>query len=289
MRTFEKPPLPRERLEKIKILAFDMDDTLLDARGELSAGNRAVLLRAVQKGYHVVIASGRVLAALPKDVLAVEGIQYAITSNGARVTDLRTGEILFENLLSPACVDAVQPWLHDDDVMLEIFFDDDVYAKREDLARLSDFGRTSEKSQRYVLSTRKPADDLYGLLEAHRDRMENLNLILRDQEKRHRWLEELRQIPGIAVCSSTPNNIEIGDARTSKAAALEVLACHFGLGREHVMAFGDSDNDAPMLRCAGIGVAVANAEEELLELADYIAPSHDRDGVAWALEHLLGI
>ena len=289
MKMYYKMPLSKERLDKIKILAFDMDDTLLDGHGKLSDGNKAAIMRAMEKGYHVVIATGRVLAALPKDVLAVEGVQYAVTSNGARITDLQTGKILFENLITPEAVDAVKPYLHDEDVMLEIFFDDAVYADRKDLTHLADFGRTSEKSQHYVLTTRQPVDDLLGLLEENKDRMENLNLIMADDEKRLRWLSEIKKIPGVTACSSTPDNIEIGGLNTSKADALIELAAYLGLDKDSIMAFGDSSNDEQMVVRSGIGVAMGNSVPELLDVADYIAPTNEDDGVAYTLEHLLGI
>lgn len=289
MKTYFKMPLSKERLDKIKILAFDMDDTLLDGHGKLSEGNKAAIMRAMEKGYHVVIATGRVLAALPKDVLAVEGVQYAVTSNGARITDLHTGKILFENLISPEAVDAVKPYLHDEDVMLEIFFDDAVYADKKDLTHLADFGRTSEKSQHYVLTTRQPVDDLLGLLEENKDRMENLNLIMADDEKRLRWLAEIKKIPGVTACSSTPDNIEIGGLNTSKADALIELAAYLGMDKDSIMAFGDSSNDEQMVVRSGIGVAMGNSVPELLDAADYIAPTNEDDGVAYTLEHLLGI
>lgn len=289
MKTYVKPPLSKERLDKIRILAFDMDDTLLDGRGKLSEGSRAAIMRAMEKGYHVVIATGRVLAALPKDVVAVEGVQYAITSNGARITDLHTGKVLLENLIAPEAIDAVDPYLHDEDVMIEIFFDDGVYANRKDLAHLEDFGRTSEKSRQYALATRQPVDDVLALLKANKDRMENINLIMADSEKRLRWLAELKQFPGVTACSSMPNNIEIGGLHVSKADALEELAAYLGLGKENIMAFGDSSNDEQMIVRAGIGVAMGNAVPELLDVADYIAPTNEDDGAAYALERLLGI
>ncbi|MBO4880233.1 MAG: HAD family phosphatase [Firmicutes bacterium] len=289
MKFYYKMPLSLKKLNKIRILAFDMDDTLLDAHGKLSEANKAAIMRAMEKGYHVVIATGRVLAALPKDVLAVEGVQYAVTSNGARITDMHTGKILFENLITPEAVDAVDPYLHDEDVMLEIFFDDAVYAQEKDLARLAYFGRTSEKSQEYVLTTRKPVDDILALLEANKDRMENINLITANDEKRLRWLAELKKVPGITACSSTPNNIEIGGLHVSKADALEELADYLGTGIESVMAFGDSSNDEQMVVRAGIGVAMGNSVPELLERADYITLTNEDDGVAYALENLLGI
>ena len=289
MKFYYKTPVSKERLDKIRILAFDMDDTLLDHHGKLSDANRAAIMRAMEKGYHVVIATGRVLAALPKDVVAVEGVQYAITSNGARITDLHTGKVLLENLIAPGAVDAVDSYLHDEDVMLEIFFDDAVYADRKDLTHLADFGRTSEKSQEYVLSTRQPVDDLLGMLEANKDRMENINLIMADDEKRLRWLAALKQVPGITACSSTPNNIELGGLNVSKADALEELAEYLGLGKESVMAFGDSSNDEQMVVRSGVGVAMGNSVPELLDVADYIAPTNADDGVAYTLERLLGI
>ena len=289
MKMYYKMPIAKERLDQIKILAYDMDDTLLDGHGKLSEGNRAAIMRAMEKGYHVVIATGRVLAALPKDVVAVEGIQYAITSNGARITDLHTGKILFENLITPEAIDAIDSYLHDKDVMLEIFFDDAVYADKKDLTRLEYFGRTNPKSQEYVLTTRKPVDDLWALLQENKDRMENINMITGNEEKRLRWLAELKKFPGITACSSTPNNIEIGGLNTSKADALEELAAYLGTDRSGIMAFGDSSNDEQMVVRAGVGVAMGNSVPELLDLADYIAPTNEDDGVAYTLEHLLGI
>ena len=73
----------------IRCIALDMDYTTLDRMGRLSPGNRAALERAIQKGIHIVIASGRSRISLPADVLAVPGIEYAVTSNGAAVYYLR--------------------------------------------------------------------------------------------------------------------------------------------------------------------------------------------------------
>jgi len=290
MKMYYKTPLSKERLDKIKILAFDMDDTLLDGHGKLSDGNRAALDRAIEKGYHVVIASGRVWSALPKDVLAVPGIQYAITSNGARIRDVHADKILYENLLEASSVEACYPWMKDPKVMLEIFYDDQVVADRYCMEHLAEFGRVTPKSQHYVLTTRIPVDNLWELIEENKNKLENINLIFADQEKRLRYLKEIKeQVKGVTAVSSTPENIELGGPTTSKANALDALAKMLGCTKENIMAFGDSTNDEQMLLHAGIGVAVGNAVPELLDIADYIAPTHDDDGVAYTLEHLLGI
>jgi Cof subfamily protein (haloacid dehalogenase superfamily) len=281
--------LTREILKKIKILAFDMDGTLLNEKGILSDNNRASIMRAMNKGYHIVIATGRVYSALPPEVISVEGIRYVITSNGAHIVDRRTEETIYSNLLTRAAVEAALPWISDPEIMREVFFDHDVYADRHCMEDLPRYGITSEKSQKYVLATRKPVEDTVELVKRHAELLENINLIFADQEKRERYWRELRTHQGLTVVSSMPFNIELGGATTSKASALEALAKRLGMGHENIMSFGDSTNDAQMLSAAQVGIAMGNAVEELKEMADYITGTNQEDGVAQALFKLLDI
>ena len=84
----------------IKCIALDLDRTTLNAQGKLSEGNRQALSHAIEKGVHIVIASGRSFHTLPEDVLSVPGIEYAITSNGAAVYYIPTGKCLHEYKLT---------------------------------------------------------------------------------------------------------------------------------------------------------------------------------------------
>ena len=278
-----------ETLKKIKILAFDLDGTLLDGKSRLSAGVKASLARATEMGLQVVIATGRPISTIPDEVLKFPGIRYAVTSNGGRTFDLHTDTVIYENLLAPESIDAIMPWLSDPDVMKELFFDCNVLADSHALLDLPRFGIVDEHRQHYHLTTRKPCDDTIRVLREKADRIENINLIFADIEKRDRYREELSRIEGITVCSSMPYNIEIGGSTTSKANALEVLSELLGCGHENIMAFGDSTNDAHMLQCAAVGVAMGNAVAELKEIADWVTLPNTEDGVAFALESLLGI
>src|SRR5665647_105686 len=169
--------ITKDILEKIKILAFDMDGTLLDENGALSDVNRLCIMRAIQKGYHIVIATGRVYSAFPKDVLEMEGLRYIITSNGAHIIDLFTEETIYSNLLTRTAVEAALPWISDPDIMREVFFEHDVYADRYCMQDLKRFGITSKKSQKYVLETRKPVEDTLVLVREYAELLENINLI----------------------------------------------------------------------------------------------------------------
>lgn len=289
MKDYSKKPVPAERLKKINILAFDIDDTLLDSEGCLSERNKKALMRAMEKGFHVVIASGRMLSTFPELLLEFPGIEYAISSNGAQLTELASGKVIFEQMLGEAAVDAVKPWLSREGVMTEIFFDHKVYAERSCFSELSKYGRDSEKSREYIFSTRIPVDGLMELLEENKTRIENIYLQFGDLKLRARYLEELRGLEEVTVSSSSPMSLELGGPGTSKGSALAVLAEYLGEEMSAVMAFGDSTNDEDMLLKAGVGVALGNAVPEILEVADYIAPSNDDDGVAYALWELLGV
>ncbi len=289
MKNYPKKEISAERLKKINILAFDIDDTLLDSQGRLSDSNRKALLRAMEKGFHVVIASGRMLSTFPRVLLEFPGIEYAVSSNGAQLTELASGRVLFEQMLGETAIDAVRPWLAGEGVMIEIFFDHKVYAERSCFSELSKYGRLSEKSREYVFSTRIPVDGLMNLLEENKARIENINLQFGDPDLRASYLEELKALEEVTVCSSSPMSLELGGPGTSKASALAVLAEHLGEDMSAVMAFGDSTNDEDMLLKSGVGVAIGNAVPEVLEIADYIAPSNDDGGVAHALSELLGI
>ena len=91
----------------IKCIALDLDRTTLNASGRLSDGNYNALCHAIENGVHIVIASGRSFDTLPKDVLAVPGIEYAITSNGAAIYHIPTSTCLHEYKMTPASVECI--------------------------------------------------------------------------------------------------------------------------------------------------------------------------------------
>ena len=284
-----KNGITKDALDAIQILAFDMDGTLLNEKGLLSEANENALMRAMEKGYHIVIATGRVYSAFPESVLNMEGIRYRISSNGAHIVDKKTGQTIYSNLLGREGVLKALPWISDRNLMKEVYFNHQVYVDRHCMENLPKYGVVTEKSQKYVLATRKPVDDVMVLLHEHIDELENINLRFAEQEKRMRYWEELRQIEELTVVSSLPHNLEIGGPTTSKATALKELAAMLGLGHDHIMCFGDSSNDEEMMAAAQIGVAMGNAVDELKEVADAITKTNAEDGVAYALAQLLDI
>ena len=275
--------------DKIRIMAFDLDGTLLDEQKRLSERSRATLMRAAERGIWLLISTGRGLVSLPEAVTGLDLFQYAIISNGAHVVDMKTREAVYSRLLTEEMLAPAMKYIEDPDIMREIFCKFEVYADEHCLADLPHYGITRPLSINYIHSTRTPVKDTMEVIKANYGYIENVNLIFADQEKRHRYWEELAQIPTITVCSALPWNLEIGAQNSSKAHALDAFAKMNGLSLENCMTFGDSSNDTEMVKAAGIGVAMGNGTDELKASADFVSLTNEEDGCAYAIEQLLGI
>ena len=271
----------------IRCIALDLDRTTLNEHARLSEGNRNALEYAISKGVHIVIASGRGFASLPEDVLSISGIEYAITSNGANIIRLKDNETIYSNLIDGSKLDDIMDILEDETIMKEVFYDHQVYAQKSCLEHLEDYGIRTEKSQCYTLTTRQPVEDTLALILENRDKLENINLLFGNEERRQQVWKRLDAVEGITACSSMPYNLEIGGATTSKAAALDALGEILGVTKEQIMACGDSSNDAAMLRHAGISVAMGNAEDEVKAESLMVTKTNKDHGVAYAIRELV--
>ncbi len=272
---------------KIKCMALDMDGTLLQKGGVLSAKNKEAVQAAIDQGVEIVIASGRAFGTLPEEVLEMPGIRYAITSNGSSIYEISTGKLLHGFVLTPASVDAILTVTRDDPVTYEVFVAGQPYSDVDYVKDPVKYG-VSEQSVAYVQSTRQSVDDIIGFIRDHDQELESLAVIVGDPRVKQEVTEKLgREVPDIYITSSVPQLIEISREGTGKHTALAYIADQQGFAREEVAAFGNADNDAEMLAWAGVGVAVADASESCLEAADLIVKSCAENGVAQGIEELL--
>ena len=105
----------------IKLIALDLDGTTLNSAKRISDSTCDALEAAAAQGVHIVVATGRPYDALPSAIFDIDAIRYVITSNGAAITDLKTGENFYENCLSPQTVEAAVDVLDHTDYILEVF------------------------------------------------------------------------------------------------------------------------------------------------------------------------
>lgn len=268
---------------KISCIALDLDRTTLGSNGRLSAENRNAIEAAIEQGIHVVIASGRALTSLPRDVLAIKGIQYAITSNGAAVYDLHTGECLKQYKLTAESAEHILKLTRGREVAYEAFIDGQPYAQKEYVADPVRFGALPGAIP-YIQSTRRPVEDMQLFFAEHIKELDCLDLVVKNEEIKCEIREELeRKVSDIYVTSSVEQLLEISYKECGKHSGIKVILEHLGLERQGLAAFGDADNDADLLSFAGLGIAMANASQKCREAADWTTRSNDEDGVAYGI------
>lgn len=267
----------------IKLIALDLDGTTLNKEGKLSPKTREAFEKAIDRGVNIVIATGRCFDALPAELIEFPGLQYAITSNGAQIRDMKTGDTLYSNCIDDHAIGAIADTLEDHDHMMEVFVDGRAYIEKkwyEDVMN----GNTIHRSKNYVLRTRRPTEGLMSFMRNNALCIENINIFFDTMEDKAAMWEVLVKLEDVTLTSSFDNNWEIGGATTSKGAAVEALCEELDIHKDHVMACGDSPNDAEMLKIAGVPVAVGNAKDVIKELAIFVSGTNEEDGVATAIE-----
>lgn len=261
----------------------DLDGTLLRDDKSLSPANQAALERAAAGGCQVVVATGRLLRAVPQVLLDLPFLRYFILMNGAQVLDRATGEVLYrcEIPLETArrVFDLVEPL----DCTVDCFQNDRGIMARRYYDHL-DYYIPHLPSRIMAQRNRTPVDDLWAAVQAGGDTVQKIQMYFPRQELRPRVSDLLRrEVPELIQGISLPGNLELNAAGASKGIALEKLCQVLGLDPRDAIAFGDGTNDLSMLQTAGMGVAMANAAPETLAAADLLAPSNQEDGVAQVL------
>lgn len=280
-------------MNDIRIIALDLDGTLLDSEKRLSEVNRAALARAAEKGVLIVPTTGRFFGMMPPAVRDLPFVRYAITINGAQVYDRETDTAIVRDEIPLDMALGVMELLDRYDVIYDCYRQNWGWMTAALQEKAADYA-TNEHYLKMVREFRKPVPELKAHLKATANDgdVQKIMLFARNtqvSDLSSQVLDAIRlelaaRFPEIKVTSSTWNNIELNIRTAHKGNALKRFAEHLGLGLANCMAFGDGMNDFTMVEAAGLGVAMANAEPEVKRVAKWIAPSNDDDGVAAGLE-----
>ena len=247
----------------MKLIALDLDGTLLNSGKVVSERNAAALSLAAAQGNVIAPATGRALRAIPEQVMAFPFVHYAITINGAKVSDTRTGQaVLRAEIALDTCLRLLD-FVGRYDAMYDCYWNDTGWVDRSFLERVR-YYNSDEEVVTLLRTTRAPVDDLKAFLRENGQPVQKVQLCFRDMAERETARAEIAAaFPEILVTSSFRNNLELNAAAADKGRALLALAQHLGIPAADTIAFGDSSNDLRMLRAAGTSVAMGNAAPEV--------------------------
>lgn len=294
----------------IRLVALDLDGTLLNREGKVTPHTRDALAAAHARGVVIVPATGRPLASLPPVVAQLPGVRYAITSNGAAVWDLgsdplaavhsRYANAAQHHTTEPVCLlrhlfptekaREVFSLFLEYEGELSVFSDGLCIKTPEGIARLQ--ARTGK-----YLSTeaRQRLDDgrftviagIESWMARHAHEIEKLCMFFDDVSTAQTALPRFRVLGDVEVVQGSPDNIEVTAAGVDKGEAVLALAGRLGIGHAATLAVGDSENDRAMLEKAGVAAVMANGMPEIKAAADLVSEADcDHDGVAEILEKL---
>ncbi|PZL72997.1 Cof-type HAD-IIB family hydrolase [Enterococcus plantarum] len=263
----------------IKLVAIDLDGTLLDSKKEISARNKEALTQAKAAGVKIVICTGRPLAAIGiyLDALNLrDNGDYSITFNGGLVQKNDTGEIIEKSSLALENVHELYELAKSLNVPLDILSD----------GLVMQLSTTQEYESLYSQLNKLLTFESYEVAQLTTDRIYNKAVIAVDQA----YLDEqIKKIPSLfydryEVIKTRSNLLEFMPKGITKAYGISLLARDLGIKQEEIMTIGDEENDVPMIEYAGLGVAMENAVAKVKGLADVITDTNDNDGVAQAVE-----
>lgn len=273
---------------KIRMVGMDLDGTLFNNEKVITEHTRKILAKVIEQGVVALAATGRPQCGLPSELLKVPGIRYALTANGARIIELSSGRVIYQQLIpwevSLKAIHRMQTW---ENCVWEVYFDGKVYVEEGEY-RFLYHKDMSPALIEYMHRSRIFRKDLLKQIEREQIGLEKIHMVFEDTEERNKKMKELQEeFPQLDVSCATTFNVEINSAEAGKGNGLLELGKILGIDREEIMACGDAENDWDMLKKAGFSVVMANGDEKTRALADFVTRSNEEDGVAWALEQFV--
>jgi hypothetical protein len=263
-----------------RLIAIDLDDTMFETESELPSENLEALRPLDRAGVHVVLASGRPTPAVARTarlIIEADRPHYIISYNGAIVSEVETGREIKRHGVAMEAAAELFRYAREHGLLAQYYHDDEFFVETPD-PRAESYHEASGLPYRTV-----------GPLEEFMDRESPKILFQGTPAELPRHLDDLRARSAGRwhVTMSKPHFLELLNPAVNKGRSLSELVDYLGLQRGEVVAVGDSLNDAEMLREAGLGVAVANARDELKAEADLVTErSAAEGGVAEAVRRL---
>ena len=287
-----------------KLIAIDLDGTLLNSYGQISEKNKQALQEAQKKGVKVVLSSGRTTNSVKNFANDIGNNEYIICGNGSIIYDLQKDEIIYDKFIDKRKALQIIQICEDNSIYYNLYTENMVIAKTLDNNVLFYHQENANKPD-----SKKTKINLVDNIAEYVRNLENENILkFTISDKNNiifnsmiKKLKELKNIDVLDVAHMSRKIIksgteeisleyyysEITSANVDKWYAIEWLANRLQIKKEDIITIGDNVNDKLMIKNAGMGIAMGNSAPYIQEVANKVVASNNDDGVAEAIETLI--
>jgi len=260
---------------KYKLLATDLDGTLLNSKSEISEHTRKTILKAMEQGMMFVPSTGRPLCGVERFATQFPGDFPVIVYNGAAVVMSKSKRVLFSQNLNRADAKEVYQLGCERGVPIIIWEGETLHVSH--ICFEIELYQTITSATLHVLEDFDKLGDIVKMI-----------WLVPAEDGRRLTLELGARFAGrMNVHTSHPCLLEFVDVKASKGLALAAIGEAYGVSAGEMIAAGDGYNDVSMLNYAGLSVAMSNAPEEIRQLCKHVTCSNDEDGVAKVVEEFV--
>ncbi|QYR20653.1 Cof-type HAD-IIB family hydrolase [Paenibacillus sp. sptzw28] len=260
-----------------KLIAIDIDDTLLTDELTVTPGTKEALAEAIAQGVFVTLATGRMFPSAKKIAKQVELNVPIITYQGSLVKTLLDEQVLYERSVPKDAAKQLFDFCKERGLHVQMYVNDVLYVQQD-----------TEKARGYAALSKIPfvvEPDFNKLTDKPSTKM----LIIDEPAYLDEIAEQLAPLIGdrVHITKSKPHYLEFTHKEGTKGHAIAFMAEHIGCTMDEVIAIGDSWNDHEMIEAAGLGVAMENALPKLKEIAQFVTKSNNEEGVRHVIEKFI--
>ena len=266
---------------KYKLLAVDMDGTVLNSQKKISPRTKSSIDNLLKRGVQVVVSTGRGYAELNDYREIFKLMNYGVLISGGLVYDFFSDKPIKIHALDDETILRLIDFGTTERAMIHLLTLKNSIAREVDIQHMSDFGMEIyfDMFNRICVRT----DDLKQYVRENPGEVIKVNLYHRDKNSRDKNFERINRL-GLTMNFAEANNLEVSPANVSKGTGLVELCDFLNVDISETVAVGDAPNDTEILQAAGLAVAMGNASDEIKNLADFVTLDNDNDGVAAVIE-----
>lgn len=263
----------------IKLIAIDLDDTLLNKEKQISKENKLAIKEAIDNNIEIVIATGRPyfrVKSILKELKLDNEFSKVILLNGGYICNGINTLTIYEKRLNNDDIQKIVKIINNYHLCFNVYQKDEIYTSKlsDEIINLPVYDGINFK---YISN-----DEILNMEYAHK------LIVAEDKQNIFKYKEEIiKQLPNYTVVQSTPNFLEIAPYDINKGNAILKLANYLNIKQDEIMAIGDAENDLPMLNVARYKVVMENANSDIKNIASFITKSCNDDGVAIAIRKVI--